>query len=234
MRRRGFLWGCAAVSILSQSGCSAAKEVPTYRYRLSVEVDTPDGLRTGSSVIEVQQRLVRPGSSPGHTAIVRRVRGQAVAVELSDGRTLFALLRSEDDVDWAAAVMQTAAPRHPDESFTEQFDNMLLIKGEVELPPRWPPVAGGLRLAGYPLLITLADLSDPTSIERVDPGDLAATFGDGVSLRRISVQLTDDPVTTGIKERLEWLGKPFHRKLTNDDFPDGFPVGDLDGLFVKD
>ncbi|MGB7418161.1 MAG: hypothetical protein WA918_03180, partial [Erythrobacter sp.] len=36
----------------------------------------------------------------------------------------------------------------------------------------------------------------------------AATFGEGTSLKRITVKLTDDPVTTGIDERLGWLGDP--------------------------
>ena len=57
------------------------------------------------------------------------------------------------------------------------------------------------------MLVTFGDLNDPTSVERVDPDDLAATFGEGVSLKRITVQITDDPVTTGIEKRLVWLSK---------------------------
>ena len=55
------------------------------------------------------------------------------------------------------------------------------------------------------MLVTFGDLSDPTSVAEVDPDDLAATFGEGVRLKRITVQLTDDPVTTGIEKRLAWL-----------------------------
>ncbi|MDJ0979954.1 MAG: hypothetical protein QNI87_15620, partial [Erythrobacter sp.] len=43
--------------------------------------------------------------------------------------------------------------------------------------------------------------------ERVDPDDLSASFGEGVELQRITVELTDEPVTTGIEERLGWLGE---------------------------
>lgn len=192
--------------ILSVAACSGrAKETPTYRYRLTVEVETPHGLRLGSSVIEVRQRLVRPGSSPVHQAIERRARGEAVTVDLPGGRKLFALLRSEDDVDWAETVMQTAAPRVAGESYEEQFDNVCLIKSPVVLPPRWPPVAGGLQMAGYPILVTFADLRHPSSIKRVEPSDLPAIFGAGFHLKRITVQITDDKITTGIKEQLTWF-----------------------------
>ena len=55
------------------------------------------------------------------------------------------------------------------------------------------------------MLVTFEYLADPTSVRRVDPDDLASTFGEGVSLKRITVQVTDDPVTTGIEKRLVWL-----------------------------
>ena len=171
--------------------------------------------------------------SPSHSAIQRRIQGEAVAVDLPGGRTLFALLRSDDDVDWAGNVMQAVAPRFEGEPFEEKFDNVLLVAGEVALPRMWPPIAPGLRQSGYPILVTFADLTDPTSVARVDPEDLAATFGEGVALRRITVQLTDDPVTTGIEERLGWIGRIKEMNLSLEDFPPSFPVGDFSGLFMK-
>lgn len=44
----------ALVASAALPGCAAADSTPDYRYRLTVEVDTPGGLRTGSSVIEVE------------------------------------------------------------------------------------------------------------------------------------------------------------------------------------
>lgn len=84
---------------LTACGIGGEDFTPDYRYRLTVEVETPEGLRTGSSVIEVMQRIVRPGSHPSSWAIDRRIRGEAVAVDLPQGQTLFALLRSESDIE---------------------------------------------------------------------------------------------------------------------------------------
>lgn len=58
------------------------------------------------------------------------------------------------------------------------------------------------------MLVTFGDLADPTTMAEVDPDDLTKTFGEAVSLKRITVQITDDPVTTGIEMRLGWLIDP--------------------------
>lgn len=52
MNRRVTLGSLLALGTLALAGCG--DPTPTYRYRLTVEVNTPEGLRTGSSVIEVE------------------------------------------------------------------------------------------------------------------------------------------------------------------------------------
>ena len=226
-------WLALAASLLP--GCTAAEDkTPDYRYRLTVEVETPEGLKTGSSVIQVEQSLGGAASAGGLAGrqIYYKVRGEAVAVDLPGGRTLFALLRSGNDVEWSARVMQMLAPKIQGEPWAESFDNILSIKGAVEVPRMWPPVGILEERSAYPMMVTFGDLADPTSVAVVDPDDLATTFGEGVTLRRITVELTDDPVTTGIEERLGWFDSSF-KKYTKDEFPNGFPVGDFKGLFKK-
>ncbi len=104
---RGFVMRIGGIfglllAAMSLAGCGAADDVPDFRYRLTVEVETSEGLRTGSSVIEVQQSLGRSAMNPAGQRISRRIRGEAVAVELPLGQTLFALLRSENDNDWVS------------------------------------------------------------------------------------------------------------------------------------
>ena len=198
---------------LALAGCSDA--TPDYRYRLTVEVETPDGLRSGSSVIEVDQRMVRPGSSPASRAIQWKIKGEAVAVDLPDGRVLFALLRSESDTSWAARAVLNLAPKQKGESFAERFDDVLALRGKGPIAlPRMLPAHGPLDArSAYPMLVTFGDLDEPTSVALVDPDDLAASFGEGYALKRITVQMTDDPVTTGIDERLGWLPDYYDKML---------------------
>jgi hypothetical protein len=55
------------------------------------------------------------------------------------------------------------------------------------------------------MLVDFRELSDPKSVEQIDPANFAAAFGSGVSLRRATIEVTNDPVTTGIEARLPWL-----------------------------
>lgn len=242
MRAIYAMWLALAASLLP--GCAFAEDkAPDYRYRLTVEVDTPEGLKTGSSVIEVRQSLVRSGGSPANQAVERRVRGEAVAVDLPGGKTLFALLRSDNNVDWASYVYVYLAPQNKGESFANQLDNVLEVTGEQVLPRMWPPVAWIPERSAYPMMVTFGDLADPTSVAEVDPDNMAATFGEGVRLKRVTVELTDDPVTTGIEERLGWMdayrskwfdgSRTISEDLTTDDPTAHLTAGSFSTEFAK-
>ena len=188
--------------------CGLVDETPSYRYRMTVEVDTPEGLKSGSSVIEVDTSRGVSTANPAGSVVISKVRGEAAAVDLPGGRTLFALLRSEDNGDWAKNIMFILAPQgiKDGDRFLGTYANMLAMREAKELPATLGHINRALEgMSGRPMLVTFGDVSDPASVQRVDPDDLAASFGEGVSLRRITVQMTDDPVTTGIEERLEWL-----------------------------
>ena len=91
MKRRYFLCtllGTAAIAALG--ACSPFYPSATIRYRMTVEVETPEGLKTGSSVIETTiQSGPRMGDAGG---VSYQYRGEAVAVDLPGGNTLFALM----------------------------------------------------------------------------------------------------------------------------------------------
>ena len=200
-------WRFAFYSIcLLLAACGLTDDTPAYRYRLTVEVDTPEGVKVGSSVIEVDTHVAGEYSIPTPGRVTHRVRGEAVAVDLGEGRVLFALLRSEGDTDWAGRVMYRLSPQYTGKNgLRDAYRNMLRHRPERTVPRYFSRRDRMDRRLAYPMLVTFSDLDEPTSVERVDPDDLAATFGEGVSLKRITVQITDDPVTGGIEERLGWL-----------------------------
>lgn len=154
-----------AVGVLLLGWCTIHDPTPTYRYRLTVEVETPEGLRTGSSVIEVDTRQTRFALNPSAAGVSERVRGEAVAVDLPGRRTLFALLRSDDDIGWASRVMPNLTPDPPpnsDDSFQTWFNNMLDRPEQIVLPRNWPSV-GHLRGA-----LSVSDVSDLRRSHRPD------------------------------------------------------------------
>ena len=154
-----------------------------------------------------------------------------MAVDLPDGQTLFVLLRSESNVEWASYVYVYLRPRRG-QSIAEAVNDVPNMTCECTLPRMWPATAIQPSRSAYPMMVTFGDLNDPTSVALVDPDDLAASFGEGINISRITAELTDDPVTTGIEERLEWLGMSF-RGFDSSDFPEGLPLGDINGLFQK-
>ncbi len=209
------LFATSAVT-LALGACDSTKY---RRYKMSIEVETPEGVKTGFAVREMglsNNSVMRPA--------VGQLRGEAVAVDLIGGQTLFALLTgTHGDVDYAMQIGGRAevwgkSPGEPN-------------KGPVELYPKAPDTIGLKRSDPLPMLVRFRDISDPTSVERVDPDDLASSFGPGVWLKRITIEVTDDPVTTGIERRLGWLTQP----LKGYDFrPEGIPVGNFRGLFTTE
>lgn len=220
------------LSALALHACSRSE---TFRYRMTVEVETPEGLKTGSSVIEVHYSETGDKSItfPEARGINTRARGEAVAVDLPDGKVLFALLRSQKSVDAAAGwPIDALDPPRTDGDYVvvRQVRAMKDMDELAVLPRMLPPAGHRQERSGYPMLVTFRDIEDPTSVTLVDPDDLAASFGEGVKLERITVQITDEPETTGIEKRLGWLTRPGKLGLKVEDHPD-IPLGNFRGLF---
>jgi hypothetical protein len=166
---------------------------PSYEWhqKITVEIDTPQGPVSASSVAEIAWWGV-PKVLPDATPRDWSVNAEAVVVRLPDGKYLFALMRTAHLI--ARAVL--FEPPYGGDPYLKPASQVKRFKGEVhEIPPEL-----------YPLLVTFDDIADPATVKRVDPADLAASFGPGVSLKRITLTITDEPVTEGEVEKvLVWL-----------------------------
>jgi hypothetical protein len=193
---------------------ACAERIRPYRYRMTVEVETPQGLRSGSSVMEVGGYInsqFAPGEARGRS--VRSVTGEAICVEMPGEKMLFALMVSDRDANYMANAAVTAAVN---ESWYRQKlsrqerqlrqDRFLSEPRAIPRLYRRTPSKIGL-FDNYPIFVTFGNRNDPQSLKRVDPDNLSQTFGDGVRLKRISVQLTDHPVTHQIQRYLPWIDR---------------------------
>lgn len=207
-RRRILRLGlCAALSL---AGCSNSE---TMRYKMTVDVETSEGLKTGYAVRELEFRD-RSNFAFGESRPQVKLRGEAVAVDLGGGRTLFALLTGANgDVDYAKRVADREGiwVGEPEGPYIQIGTPKARV---VQIWPR-PPFPGRLDhpedlKRGYamqhPKLVTFRALDDPKTVILVDPDNLAATFGQGVHLKRITIAATDEPVTIGIEKRLPSYG----------------------------
>jgi len=195
-RRRAGWVGVAAALALVLGGCSGMFP-NTYRFRMIVEVDTPGGVRRGSAVYEVKAANLTK-ILPEEASRDWSVKGEAVAVDLPGGHTLFALLKTTNGMRSDLATMSMAAldPAFNND-IVESADRIAKRTG-IRSPA---PVAA----SDYPMLVTFADIADPRSVVAVDPANLAASFGPGVRLRGITVEVTDEAVTMGLANSLTWL-----------------------------
>lgn len=174
---------------------------PGHKYRLTVEVETPAGLKSASGVLSVHPD--RGYSRRGQTA----TRGDAAFVDLGGGKNLVVLLAHTDktiDLDGANYVALRA---YKAAGRNVSFNEMSRMTGVV-------PVTGAL----IPLLVTFADLNDPATAHAVPPDGLEAAFGKQFRLHGMTVEVVPngfwpldfggplgEPVTRGIEAKLPWL-----------------------------
>lgn len=197
----------------------------TWRYKMTLTVQTPEGMKTGSAVREVH--VATGPELPQATAVVR-VKGEAIVVDMGRGGLLFGLLRSQTSVDGASYVFFDNFPipgsrGSGDSSTTSEgvrYYNQLK-SGKAEIAAR-----------DLPMLVRFKDINDPKTVERVDPNNLAATFGEGVKLVSATIEITDEPTTTGIEKVLpSWKGTDFAKWRAS--LPYGHPLAIDRSDFIK-
>src|SRR5690242_16070503 len=129
---------------------------PAHKYRLTVEVETPQGRRSASGVLAVHPD--RSYTRRGQT----RTLGDAVFVELGQGRNLVALLAHIDNNHLVLDDMNYVALRAYAEASGKRvpFSEMSRLTGTV-------PVKGAL----IPVLVSFTDPAAPGSAKVVPPDD---------------------------------------------------------------
>ena len=169
----------------------------TLRYRLTIEVEADGKVHTGSGVIEVTFK--RQGWSDSATLGVRpTIKGEAIPVDLGERGTFFVLLSSTSSANYASdpanLPLQAFGLEGSGGLTGDKLRRLGSVSGRAVIP-----------INRLPMFARFRNLDDPTSIERVDPGNLERTFGAGVRLVRATIETTRDPVTTGLAQRLPWL-----------------------------
>ena len=194
------LVGAVLGAPLLLAGCFGNRA--SFRYKLTLSVDTPEGVKTGSSVVEVDAwDVVIPDRGT-----MSRARGEAVYVDLGVGaRPIVAVMvpyrpsgqrfiwgEGKPDIDGLLRLY--GEPPKPSEGLIDRIKRLSRLRG-----PRT------LTVNDLPDLVTFADVNVPSSVLRVDPHDLPAALERNVRWHWISIEVTNEPVTRGIEKKLSWL-----------------------------
>ena len=225
---RGVMGALALSGALLLGGCepgdfgSSRMYFEPIRYRLTVNVETQYGIKAGSSVIETIWDRGLSGAT---------VHGEAVAVDLPNGQVLFVLLRTANDVDWASRVPGVQIPKdqtpptNADEREAEVGRQVAWLRANREVHYLWGGSVPKDQAQYLPYFVRFKDVKDPKSVELVDPDNLAKSFGAGVKLKSLTVQMTDEPVTMGIEKRLGWIIQMEKHDFNRDGpFDEKYPV----------
>lgn len=211
----------------------------TWRYKMTVEVETPEGVKTGSAVREVSIQLT-PKLTP-ETKPKIKLQGEAVVVDLGTRGLVFALIKGfKVGVDhgkllpfYAFNFEGTPISR----AGLRYFSN---LHGEIaELKPDL-----------HPFFVRFRNISDPKTVEYLidlencpsdhsgkknfcqDGDHFEKAFGAGVKLKSVVIEMTKDSITQEVDKYLPWLkqlhgylsGK--HAKFTNEPY-DSLDSGDF-------
>jgi hypothetical protein len=174
------------------------KDSYSWHQKLTITVETPAGGVSASSVSAVSWRKqwIRWDGMGWYYDLT----GEAVVVEVAPGRFLFALLKGAGTTEYMGSVAGASIAGREGRAidgalFDEVRDKRDRAAGVITVPE-----------GQYPMLVTFGEIADPASVKLVDPADLAASFGPGVRLKSVTLEVTEEAVTLGrVEGVLGWL-----------------------------
>jgi hypothetical protein len=160
-----------------------------------------------------------------------RQQGEAVILDLPDGRTVYALLsgtgsNSIGGAGFSSVALMPHIPGAPQLSEADQAikdynadqnrrddgwdarakdkQAMVQVKGPKELPRTYTR-PGITPMQAWPMFVTFSDPKDPKTVREVSP--------DSIGVSKITIEITDEPVTRGIEGRFP---ESFWRQWANE------------------
>lgn len=193
---------------------------PDYHYRMTIYADD----KAFSSVRAIEQREVSSMVDSAGRRVERKLTGEAVILDLPGG-TYYALLSKPDNADYASLIPGAALARHiggdesrsdAEQAMNEARDEarraadpgyflddiaarsraMTEVEGAKDLPRTLPPRPGRAPFQAWPMFVTFGDPQDPRTVREVSP--------DSIGVSRITIEITDEDVTTGIENKFSW------------------------------
>ncbi|AHG48850.1 hypothetical protein RLEG12_07900 (plasmid) [Rhizobium leguminosarum bv. trifolii CB782] len=163
-----------------------------WNQKITLTVETPEGVRTGSSVQSVtwyeSPTWARIGDSGGWFS--HELHGEAAVVELAPNKYLFALMKTYDD---PAANRVFRPERGKSRSTVDPRSEIRAENDAIESSNETRQIPRD----SLPKLVTFTDPSNPSTAQEVSALDLEGTFGKGYRLMSIQLTITPAPRTSG-------------------------------------
>ncbi len=211
LKSRLFRWGLCSAVIVAAAMLWFQWMYPTYifRYRLAVEVETPNGMRHGSSIIEVSYAEFY--SLSGVPNLRLGVSGEAVYVDLGERKNLFVTLTTWDSGrgSFSGDYRRLEGPLNSSALPLKALGLEWLGRPELPLDAQviLAKTKGAIEVsfANLPTLVTFENLDDPNSVRVVQPDAFSSAFGSRYTLKRVTLELSDAPQVEIVENILPWL-----------------------------
>lgn len=199
---------CVAAISLALGGCGTRPDA-SYRYKLTISVETPEGMKTGSNVVELD--YYRNSTGAPH-----RTYGQALVLDLGASGTLVVMLTQGQReawrlrTDWEEDDPSGIIFKKCGRDMRKVFDPIDMVRSIADCKAAYPldPIfPGNSDPSEQPDILLLKNAKDPASARVVDPYHPEAVLGPGVLVRSMTVQLTDELLTHGVDDHLPWVRK---------------------------
>lgn len=184
------------ITTLTLSGCDFfAPEKITWHQKLTLTVETPEGIKTASAVHEGRVGRQTWWRNQWGLGGGSGLSGEAVVLEIAPSKFLF--------------VVQHGTPlainifNQPLRDAVAAAENLQGFRGSQPVPPD-----------KYPLFVTFDDVANPMTVKRVEPNKLDAAFGRGYRFVGLEMTITGEPVSYRAMDAiLPWLGKYYDKQL---------------------
>lgn len=200
----------------------------SYRYRLTLAIETDGKVHTGSSIIEVIWNGGIPFGDVG--PYYESLRGQAALVDLGERGVIVTALIAPFHTERGIAVWPEGV------GAVWLASRAFNVNGGNEVLPQLTRLTGRRDLTpdNMPRLIWFANRDDPNTARVIKAADIPALFGPRARLTAASVEITHDPIVIDIDKKLPWyndfaarqkataiVSKPGEFKLTYNMFVGG-------------
>ena len=188
----------------------------TFRYKLTAEVMTPDGLKTGSSVVDVTYDHSGDYGG-GHQPYLKMV-GDAGDVDLGMNRHAFVTFSTAgvgNDFGQSAGLAGYIGGHLGRMNIYALplfvFGLKWKFGSEDQLCKDYAALGIGKKaevpFANLPTIVTFDDIHNPDTVKAIKPEGFDAAFGEGYKLKRVILETTAEPITQNIDHVLDWLPK---------------------------
>lgn len=181
------------------------------RYEVTLVVETPEGIKTGSTIRQISNSVPMikfpDGGNPGG------LRGEAVSVDLGSRGMLFAVIDHAEDHRFYNAFPPPEKAGGASPEGIAYYSTLKVGQKGVLNPKKFP---------SFPKIVTFSDLDDPKSVKLAYKfnimfngtkpyyeitNNLEELFGKGVRIKEITYEITDKPISSSIEKILPWISE---------------------------